>query len=471
MPNDNTVKLIDRTISQLRGAWRDIAARVTPDGPVRSDLPGADADRVRRKIAECLRGRGGEVSARARAADLGRLYLTLDGHGRIRFLQLLAREFGIDPAAVDAAIAAWTTAGDDPARERAERRLRRELEPPRQKLLRQFNILPNGIKFLVDMRGDILQLIKDAPELKPLDRDLRDLLSGWFDIGFLDLRRIDWRSPAALLEKLIDYEAVHEIRSWSDLKNRLDSDRRCFAFFHNRMPDEPLIFVEVALIEGMADNIHDLLDEAAPAHDPRAADTAIFYSISNAQIGLKGISFGNFLIKRVVDRLRQEFPGLKVFATLSPMPGFRDWLDERIAAGDDGLLAKADAKVLADLAEVEDGAAALAALLDEDWWTRPEVASALRGPLLALGARYLLREKSGDRPRDPVTRFHLLNGARIERINWLADTSERGLARSAGMMVNYLYRLDEIEENHEAHTAKGAIAAASTVKGLARRRG
>ena len=235
--------------------------------------------------------------------------------------------------------AALAEAADPIARTAAERALRDALEPPRITLLRQFNALPEGVKFLVDLRAELIDLGRSEPLLAGLGEDLRRLLANWFDIGFLELQRITWESPAALLEKLMAYEAVHEIRGWTDLKNRLEADRRCFAYFHPRMPDEPLIFVEVALVSGMASDVNALLDEAAPVDDPQAADTAIFYSISNCQRGLAGISFGDFLIKRVVDALATELPRLKVFATLSPIPGFRAWLDAQLAAAPDELLA------------------------------------------------------------------------------------------------------------------------------------
>ncbi|MFQ5959657.1 MAG: malonyl-CoA decarboxylase domain-containing protein, partial [Alphaproteobacteria bacterium] len=288
------------------------------------------------------------------------------------------------------------------------------------------------------------------------------------DVGFLDLERITWDAPAALLERLIAYEAVHEIRSWSDLKNRLDSDRRCFAFFHPRMPSEPLIFVEVALVTGMSTNIQALLDESAPRCDPGDADTAIFYSISNAQAGLAGISFGGFLIKRVVDDLAHEFKGLKTFATLSPIPGFRRRLEARLAA-EETLLTPTEEKALAAHApDGGDGGSPLAALLATDWHADAAAAEALKRPLERLCARYLLQEKRDGRPLDPVARFHLRNGARIGRINWLADTSPKGLRQSLGMMINYVYKLDEIEENHEAYTGEGRVVAAGAVRALLR---
>ena len=467
MPDEAKPSLIGRTLSHLRGAWRGISVRVAVGGAVRPELPDDDAERLRRTMLDCLEGRGGEVSARARAADLGRTFLTLNDEGRARFLGLLAHDFATDRAAIDAAIAAVGEAGDAVGRARAEARLRQALEPPCLRLFTQFNELPEGVKFLVDLRADLLELSKDDPSLRQLEADLRELLASWFDVGFLNLERITWDAPAALLEKLIAYEAVHEIRSWSDLKNRLASDRRCFAFFHPRMPNEPLIFVEVALVNGLADNIQALLDEGAPAVEADDADTAIFYSISNAQVGLAGISFGGFLIKRVVDDIAGEFKRLKLFATLSPIPGFRAWLDGALTAEGDGLFSASEAKALGEHAGGANGVEVLRALLDGPW--DDDAKRLLKGPLMRLCARYLLREKgAAGRPLDPTARFHLSNGARIGRLNWLADTSSRGLGQSAGMMVNYIYKLTEIEDNHEAFTGAGKIAAAGSVRALLR---
>src|SRR5258708_3604752 len=315
--------LLDRTLEGLGGAWRGLAGwgNGAPGDPDLDDR--AERLRMVERMHECLEARGGEVTARARAVELGRYYLALSKKGRRRFLVRLATEFDTDRAAVDAALVQLSQASDDGARGAAEEALREALEPPRVKLLRQFNALPEGTKFLVDLRADVMRQVPDEPALTGLDADLKRLLASWFDIGFLELRRITWSSPAALLEKLGRYEAVHVVRGWQDLKTRLDSDRRFFAFFHPRMPDEPLIFVEVALVKGLATDVGKLLDASAPADDPAIADTAIFYSITNAQRGLAGISFGGFLIKRVVDQLSAEFPRLKTFATLSPIPGLR----------------------------------------------------------------------------------------------------------------------------------------------------
>jgi malonyl-CoA decarboxylase len=465
---------LDRTLQNLRSAWREIAqsARSAIGTPLRPDLPREDTERLREQMQACLGGRGGEVSARARAAELGRTYLALNATGRRRFLLVLAESFDVDRAAIDAAASRLATASPE-ARRDAEQALGKALEAPRVSLLTQFNALPDGVKFLVDMRAELIGLARSHPPLAALEQDLKGLLARWFDIGFLELRRIGWDAPAALLEKLIVYEAVHEIRGWSDLKKRLAADRRCFAFFHLRMPDEPLIFVEVALVEGMADSIEKLLDEETPLGDPAQADTAIFYSISNCQKGLVGISFGNFLIKRVVDRLASELPRLKNFATLSPIPGFRAWLEAQFSeSGQPGrpdLLTAGERRALAALPGELANAGVRGLLARPDWHQDEKVAAALREPLLRLCARYLVNETTlKGRARDPVAHFHLSNGARMERLNWAADLSKKGLQQSAGIMINYLYKLSEIDDNHEAYTGEGRIAASPQLRALLR---
>jgi malonyl-CoA decarboxylase len=466
--------LIERTLSNLANAWRDIAqsaARTVGRSGGKWDAVRASAEPEALKafMTECLEARGGEVSARMRAAELGETYLELDGVGRRRFLEVLAEEFAVDQAALDAAIAAYQAADDSLAKHQAERRLRQALAPPRIKLLTQFNALPEGVKFLVDLRADLLELTDRAPALDDLDADLRDLLASWFDTGFLDLARISWDSPASLLEKLIAYEAVHEIRSWDDLRHRVESDRQLYALFHPRMPEEPLAFVEVALVKGIARNVQALLDGAAPRADPEAADTAIFYSISNTQKGLRGISFGEFLIKRVVQRLSAELPRIKTFATLSPVPGFRAWLDSAPQETVEGAFSEAERGGVRALGGSDDPQAALAAILARaDWPQDPVVRKALEGPLLRLGARYFQERRGNGEPIDPVARFHLKNGARLEHLNWLGDSSAPGLARSAGLMVNYRYLLGEMEKNHEAYMNEGRIAMSAEVKALAR---
>ena len=464
---------LGRTLQSLRDAWRDLTEQargmVGAAPAIRADLPSEDLAKVRQQMQDCLDGRGGEVSARARAAELGHTYLGLNSAGRQRFLKLLAGDFDLDRDKAVFVAQSFIAAGDEAQRREAAQRLRVALEAPRVKLLTQFNALRDGIKFLVDLRADILRWAKKDSALLSLESDLKHLLSGWFDIGFLELQRITWDSPAALLERLSVYEAVHAVRGWEDLKNRLDSDRRCFAFFHPRMPNEPLIFVEVALVNGLAFNIQALLDEKAPLGDPRKADTAIFYSISNAQKGLIGISFGGFLIKRVVDQLSAEFPQLGQFATLSPIPGFSTWLESRMAQPDlSATLRAAERKALGAALGVAPRDVSLKAILaDPAWLKSAAIADAMSAPMLRLVAAYLLTAKrENGKALDSVAHFHLSNGARVERINWLADSSGRGIRQSFGMMVNYLYRTADIEANHEAYTGAGEVTASAAVRGL-----
>ncbi len=316
----------------------------------------------------------------------------------------------------------------------------------------------------MDLRAELVSWAKEDSQLKALDLDVYRLLSSWFDVGFLDLQQITWKTSAALLEKLIEYEAVHKILSWHDLKNRLEEDRRCYAFFHPRMPDEPLIFVEVALVNGISSNIHDLLDENAPAGDPKKADTAIFYSISNCQKGLAGVSFGNFLIKRVVADLAAKLPNLKKFSTLSPIPGFLDWLKTEAGSQE---LDKYDGEVVQLI--VEDGLERKIfrkILRSEATVLKKNVHYSLQPTLMQLCAQYLAQMKRGDQAFDRVAHFHLTNGARIQKINWAADHSDKGIAQSAGIMGNYLYDLPHIEKNHELYRSDGEIAVSSTVRKL-----
>ncbi|MCU0837509.1 MAG: malonyl-CoA decarboxylase [Rhodospirillales bacterium] len=469
---EETGSLLRQALRSLRARWQVIAgteydAEQASDRP---DLPADDVGRLREQMRACLEARGGEVTARARAAALGQAYLALDATGRERFLAILARDFDVDNRALDEAALLWQQATSEDERREAQRTLRAALEAPRVRLLTQFNSLPQGIKFLVDLRAELLALARRDPSLLPVEDDLRGLLARWFDVDFLELRRITWDTASgALLERLIAYEAVHPIESWDDLKNRLDYDRRYFAYFHPRMPNEPLIFVEVALVNGIADNVQALLDPKAPVHNPEKADTAIFYSINNAQRGLTGISFGNFLIKRVVDRLSHEFPNVKTFATLSPIPGFGGWLGRLIAEGDPGLLLPAERRAIASAAGVARGGKGwLKQVVDERGWASDETIAKIAKPILMrLAARYLVREQRPDGAAlDPVAHFHLSNGARVDRLNWMGDRSPRGLQQSGGLMVNYRYDLGKIDANHEAYRANGKRAISSQVKSL-----
>jgi malonyl-CoA decarboxylase len=454
----------------IRGRLRDRRLpSLSLERGYRDELEGRELARVRREMLECLEARGGEVSARARADELGNLYLSLPIEGRKRFVGLIASELGVDQEAVVEAARRVAEEQDPGERENAIRALRSSLAAPWDQLLRQFNAVPAGTKFLVDLRADLLRFRQEDETLAPLEHDLRNLLTSWFHIGFLELRRITWDSPASLLEKLAEAEAVHAVSSWEDLKNRLDTDRRVFAFFHPRMPDEPIIFVEVALVSGLAMAIEPLLDLHSPPLDPGRADAAIFYSISNAQPGLAGISFGGFLIKKVVDELSAELRRIKTFATLSPVPGFRAWLDDRLADGAE-LLLPPERQHLAEVTGTDETHAPFAAAVaSSEFPSRPQLAAALKAPLVRLCAEYLLTAKRPDgRALDRVANFHLSNGARVERINWLADTSVGGMRDAAGMMVNYLYSLAHIDGNHEAYAGQNFIAASSAVTRLAR---
>ncbi len=456
---------LQRTLQDYTRFWRaghDIPA-------LAEDLPPGDADYVREMMNECLAGRRGEVAARQQAALIGETYRTLNDAGRRVFLQMLACDFALDRNEAKAAAKRLLETADDQAFDRASAQLYRALDAPYQRLLRLFNALPDGVKFLIELRADLRRYLKTSPELVALDRDLQHLLATWFDVGFLEVEQITWESPAALLEKLITYEAVHTIQSWDDLRNRLESDRNCYAFFHPAMPDEPLIFIEVALVEGLATSIQALLDQAAPDIDLAEADTAIFYSISNTQSGLQGISFGPFLIKQVVELLRRHLPNLKTFSTLSPIPGFRPWLAQLMDSG----VTLADRinlqRALDNVAREINVEPTLGAVIDHAEWFKCETAENLKEPLLRLAARYLNQRRDRDNaPLDPVARFHLGNGSRIEQLNWLGDTSSKGMQESCGLMANYLYRLKEIEKNIEAYSSDQEIVMSSRVRNLLR---
>jgi malonyl-CoA decarboxylase len=352
----------------------------------------------------------------------------------------MSEHFGPDPKKLKSAREHYEAAQGTADEGAAEIRLRRAFVSPRTRLLQRFAAFPEGMRFLVDLRADLLPHLKSDKRLMALDAELETLFSTWFDVAFLELRRLSWDSPASLIEKLIKYEAVHDIRSWADLKNRLDSDRRCYGFFHPKLDGDPLIFVEVALTDSLSDSITPLLDETAAASDLAKATTAIFYSISNCQAGLRGVSFGDSLIKRVVETLKDEFPKLKTFSTLSPIPGFRGWLAKHVAA--DKLAA----------------------------WDKPlelEAKSPERQELLGWAARYLGKELQDGKPLDPVARFHLGNGARVERLNWGGDPSAKGLKQSFGLMVNYLYDLKRLDK-HRTMLSQGEIPVAGAIGDLYR---
>jgi malonyl-CoA decarboxylase len=415
---------------------------------VNPSLGTSDLDRLARSMEELLshRDRAGQRSSAARVLAT---YGTLDTTGRRRFLAMLAERFSADEAAVDAAAEQLRTAPSGPSRRAAERAMRQAITPRHLAFLRLVTGLPGGVKLLVDLRSDLLPIRREDPALAFLDDELASHLSSLFDVGLLDLRRISWEAtPAAVLESLMAYEAVHEIAGWDDLRNRLDSDRRCYAYFHPAMPGEPLVFVEIALTEGIAERLPPLLDLDATNLAPEEADTAIFYSISNCQPGLAGVALGNELIKHVVEELRRDFPGLRMFATLSPIPGFRAWAEARIASGE---LSQAEKESLGD--RVDPG--------DRRWLDRS------RSGLLSLAARYLTQPVGG-RALDQVANFHLSNGASVERVDWLANPADYGMTASFGLMVNYRYDLERIGTNTVAYLDRGVIAASKDARSLIR---
>jgi malonyl-CoA decarboxylase len=403
-------------------------------------------------LCEALLSGRGEASGTAMAREVFDRYHTLDDAERLAFFETLTRDFGPDREKLAEAIEAWRA---QPSDEDASD-LHFASEPRRQELIRRLNRTPGGTSELVAMRTDLLRLMKGHRDLAALDRDIVHLLSSWFNRGFLVLRRIDWSTPANILEQIIRYEAVHEIHDWNDLRRRIDpADRRCYAFFHPALVDEPLIFVEVALTEQIPGAIAPLLAADRQPVPIERARTAVFYSISNTQRGLGGISFGSFLIKQVVEELRRELPKLDNFVTLSPVPGFMQWLKQ------------------ADDVPVSDEDRALLDNLDKpDWFRDAELEPQLRAVLEPLAAHYFLKARtSKGRLIDSVARFHLGNGARLERIDWLGDVSQKGLRESAGIMVNYLYRLEDIEKNHEAYANQGEVIASSAVKKLLKSEG
>ena len=404
-----------------------------------------------------------EVEGGKRARGVAQWYSKATPEQRQDCWLLMSEQFAPDASKVKAAREQYEAAVGTPDEGVAEIRLRKALVSPRTRLLQRFAVFPEGMRFLVDLRQELMPVLKSNKRVLALEAELENLFTTWFDVAFLELRRISWDSPASLVEKLIKYEAVHDIKSWGDVKNRLDSDRRCYGFFHPRLPDEPLIFVEVAFMDEIASSISPLLDESAEAVDLSRATTAIFYSISNTQPGLKGVSFGDSLIKRVVETLRADFPKLKTFATLSPIPGFRSWLGKNasrmLEATPEKMRAQLGRAVGFEPASAEHVLSAL-----EPMPTLPEK-SALRQWLLACAAHYLGQELSEERPLDPVARFHLGNGARVEHIHWAADLSSKGVKQSFGLMVNYLYDLRKLDR-HRLGLAQGRIPVSDDVARL-----
>ena len=441
-----------RQASQLNAAlerllgWRELL----PDW-LTTTREDSSTESICRMIDDCLNASTGP-DARAKAAKLGFLYLSLDDTQKQHFLTTLTTHYGVNPNTLKAAYTNYET--NPSAQHYVE--LAQALKPARIDVLKRFNALPDGFKFLVELRADLLTFLNETPDLNALEYDLRRLLESWFDVGLLTFEAITWDSPASLLEQLVLYEAVHKIGSWQDLKNRLQADRRVYAFFHPKMPGVPLIFVEVALTSGLATNIQALLDERTAVLAPAQADTAVFYSISNTQKGLRSISFGSFLLKRVMEDLQHQLPNLRTFVTLSPLPGFARWVRQEWQQHP-GLQTSAlqGLKILLNPKNPKPITQA-----------RKEAADK---PLHMLAAYYLLYVQTEQGvPKDPVARFHLSNGARVEHINTFADNSSSGLEQSFGVMVNYAYETDADKlSRYQAALAAGQVPASASVKRLA----
>ena len=412
------------------------------------DRPAIAGDEIETLVRQCgeLVSLRGEASGTAMASEIAEKYRTLSNDCRLQFLERVAQEWGPDLDRISRAAESFL---ESPGT-KGYRGLVRAMEAPRQQLFQRLNMAPGGTAMIIGMRQLILTRLPDGTDLEGLEHDLRQLLVSWFNRGFLQFEQIDWRTPAMILEKLIAYEAVHEITGWNDLRRRLESDRRCFAFFHPALPDEPLIIVQVALTKGLAVRIQDVIEAPLDQGAAEKPDTAIFYSISNCQEGLVGISFGNLLIKQVVDAIRKELPEIRKFATLSPIPGFSAWLGDM-----------AKQRSLPSVSDTE-----LAYLADPDFLQDNRKRQQLRPTLTRLCATYLLTARRRQAPLDPVARFHLGNGASIEQIDWDADPSPKGIAQSLGMMVNYLYDPEDIVSNHEAFVRGSRIAASTAVSGL-----
>ncbi len=459
----------DKTVPPAASAKAAAAPRTTHDRLQATLRRGQEAlspralRRVLTDLQAVIQPRTSELEGGRRAQVVADWYAQAQPAERHDLWLLMCEQFAPDATRFQSARQRYEAAAGTEEEGQAEITLRRALVSPRTRLLQRFAVFPEGMRFLVDLRAELLPHLKSDKRLLALDAELEHLFSTWFDVAFLELRRLSWDSPASLIEKLIKYEAVHDIRSWADLKNRLDSDRRCYGFFHPRLPNEPLIFVEVALVDSISSSITPLLDEAAAPTDISRASTAIFYSISNTQTGLRGVSFGDSLIKHVVETLCAEFPRLRTFATLSPIPGFRAWLGKNAPAMLNRFSDKQRAELAREVGAEPLQAPALLAAADKALALEPK--SALRQWLLQCAAHYLARELPDGKPIDPVARFHLGNGARVERLNWAGDPSSKGQKQSYGLMVNYLYDLKRIDK-HRSLLAQGKVPASKDIESL-----
>jgi malonyl-CoA decarboxylase len=385
----------------------------------------------------------GEANSAAVAASALESYRHLPDTAQLRFFELLADEFGPDPKAVLDAAQRYAAA------QTAESllQLMQAAEPPRQELLRRLNRASGGTSVIVQMRHRLLRSLATHPRLAAVEADFLHLLSSWFNPGFLELQQVDWNSPARLLEKIIQHESVHAIDGWDDLRRRLQPDRCCYAYFHPQLPGEPLIFVEVALVPEMPEAIAPLIAKASAPIEAKHYKVAAFYSISNCQPGLRGVSLGNFLIKRVAERMQADFPSIRSFCTLSPMPGFVRWLDTPDADEIGRAKPAVSERFMSARKHLQLDSVRMQERIAGGW--TPESASAAdREALLALASIYLCFAAPGA-AGDAVAKFHLGNGARLQRINWAADVSRNGLRHSCGLMVNYVYDLHKVEDYHQ----------------------
>jgi malonyl-CoA decarboxylase len=448
----------DRSITRANTRTQPIPRYSLAPGPllgrfIRSITEPVSGRAVHDAISLCraLLSERGEVSGARLAIDLHAAYRRLDGPARKVFFGLLVEDFSVDPATVGRAAEVYLA----DLSQASLMQLQAAVEPRRQELFRRFNMAPGGTKLLVEMRAELLRHLDEHPEWASIDADLVHLFRSWFNRGFLVLQRIDWGTSAVVLERLIEYESVHQIQGWDDLRRRLAADRRCYGFFSPALPEEPLIFLEVALTRGMPATVRPLLDPDAPVVDPSSANCAVFYSITNCQEGLRGVSFGNVLIKQVVEDLGREFHRLKTFATLSPIPGFCQWLVAECGPSTTHHLSSDLSTIVDRLGRSDAPDASLSAQL--------------RSEISGWCAHYLLHAKRGKAPLDPVARFHLANGASLERLNWMGDSSPTGLSRSLGLTANYVYRLKSVEQNHERYATHYSVVASRELERLAKR--
>lgn len=403
--------------------------------------------RVLISLCEDLISHKGVASGVALAREVVHRYQSLKREDKLTFLLEISHKFRPNLEEIKKAADDFVLNPDG----EALRNLSSSMESNRKKLFSRMNMAPNGTLAIVALRQDLLGFIKENPELRELDEDLKQLLTSWFNPGFLTLRKIDWDTEASILEKIIQYEAVHSIENWNDLKQRLVADRRCFAYFHPALEDEPLIFVEVALTKGIASSIQTIFQHNGPSRED--ANTAIFYSINNCQQGLRQIPLGNFLIKRVVTELALELPSIKTYSTLSPVTGFAQWLRGEMKSDESEILTQKEKEILS-LIEYS------------DWHHDKEKFDMLQKPLIKACANYLVNVKEYGKPINAVARFHFGNGASLHRINWMGDTSKNGLEEYLGLMVNYLYDPRNIESNHEAYVQQGKLAVSKSIRAI-----